>query len=157
MLLGAEVAYFDGMAGTEQLTQMQLGESKLLLVEMPFGPWSQRMIREISLLTIQLGLRPVLAHIDRYRRKDQLSRFAGELLQQGVLFQCNAQAFTDASSRRWAMNRLNREQIHFLGSDAHNMTTRAPNLAQAAQIITKKMGSDALEALTAFSKDMLGI
>lgn len=157
VLLGAEVAYFDGMAGTDQLAQMQLGDSKLLLVEMPFGPWSQRMIREVCLLPVQLGLRPVLAHVDRYRHRDQLLKFAGELLEQGVLFQCNAQAFIDATSRRWALSHIDREQIHFLGSDAHNLTTRSPNLAQAAQIITKKLGGDALEELTAFSKDMLRI
>ncbi len=155
VLLGAEVAYFDGMSNTDQLEKMQLGNSGLLLVEMPFGPWSPRMIREVCLLPVQLGLRPVLAHVDRYRRKDQLPRYAGELLEQGVLFQCNAQAFIDVTSRRWALGQLAHDQIHFLGSDTHNLTTRAPNLSQAAQIITKKLGSGVLEELTQFSKEML--
>lgn len=155
VLLGTEVAYFDGMSNTDQLEKMQLGNSGLLLVEMPFGPWSQRMISEICLLLVQQGLRPVLAHVDRYRRKDQLPRYAGELLEQGVLFQCNAQAFIDVTSRRWALGQLAHDQIHFLGSDTHNLTTRSPNLQQAAQIITKKLGSGVLEELTQFSKEML--
>ncbi len=157
VILGAEVAYFDGMGNTEQLAQMQLGDSKLLLVEMPFGPWSQRMIREVCQLQMQQGLRPVLAHVDRYRQRDQLPKYEQQLLEQGVLFQCNAQAFTDVFTRRWALRQLAYGQIHFLGSDTHNLTTRAPNLSQAAQIITKKLGSGVLEELMAFSKDMLRI
>lgn len=157
VILGAEVAYFDGMAGTDQLVQMQLGDSKLLLVEMPFGAWTPRMIREICQMEMQQGLRPVLAHIDRYRGRDQWSKYAQELLEQGVLFQCNAQAFIDISSRRWALSQLKHGYIHFLGSDSHNLTGRAPNMAQAAQIITKKLGNGILEELTAFSKDLLNL
>lgn len=157
VLLGAEVAYFDGMAGSRQLESMQLGNSKLLLVEMPFGPWSPRMVREICMLPVQLGLRPVLAHVDRYRDRAQLPKYQQQLLEQGVLFQCNAQAFIDLRSRRWALRQVKQGNIHFLGSDTHNLTTRAPNLGQAAQIISKKLGSGALEELMAFSKEMLNL
>lgn len=157
VLLGAEVAYFDGMSNSQSLMQMRLGDSNLLLVEMPFGPWSPRMIRELSMLPIQLGLRPVLAHIDRYRRRDQFSQYAQQLLEQGALFQCNAQAFVDFSTRHWALKKLANGQIHFLGSDTHNLTTRAPNLERAAQIIARKLGSDILNEMTEEAKILLNI
>lgn len=157
VILGAEVAYFDGMSNSLELTKLQLGNTKLLLVEMPFGAWSQRMIREVCQLPVQAGLRPVLAHVERYRKKDQLPKYKQQLLEQGVLFQCNAEAFVDLSTRRWALGQLKQGDIHFLGSDAHNLTGRPPKLDQAAQIITKKLGSGILEELTAFSKEMLNL
>ena len=155
IILGAEVAYFDGMSNSKALEDLRLGDTKLLLVEMPFGTWTQRMVKEICQLPLQAGLRPVLAHVERYRRRDQLPKYKRQLLEQGVLLQCNAEAFVDLSTRRWALGQLKQGNIHFLGSDAHNLTERPPKLDQAAQIITKKLGSDTLEALTEFSKEML--
>ncbi len=152
---GAEVAYFDGMENSELLKQMQIGTSGLLLVEMPFCPWTDRMIRQICNLPLQVGLTPVLAHVNRYRRRNQLPRHMGKLLGSGVLFQCNAEAFLSPLSRGWALKLLAAGNIHFLGSDTHNLTARPPKLQQAAQIITKKLGADTLAGLTAFTADML--
>lgn len=155
VILGAEVAYFDGMSSSGVLDRLQLGDSGLVLVEMPFGAWSQRMIRELCQLPVMMGLTPVLAHVDRYRRADQFSRYRAELLDHGVLFQCNADAFLPRWDRRWALGMLKKGQIHFLGSDTHNLTSRAPKLDQAAKVITQKLGAHTLTELTAFSKEML--
>lgn len=157
ILLGAEVAYFDGMSHTPILEALQLEQTGLLLVEMPFGAWTQRMIQEICQIPILTGLTPVLAHVNRYRRADQLPKYQKELLGQGILFQCNAEAFLSFWERRWALKMLRQGQIHFLGSDTHNLTTRAPKIEQAAQIITHKLGAETLDKLTAFSKEMLNI
>ena len=156
LILGAEVAYFDGMGRSEQvLQQLQLGDSGLLLVEMPFGEWNHRMIREICDLPLQTGLTPVLAHVDRYRRRDQLPRSLYELLDCGVLLQCNADAFLHFASRGWALKLIKMGAAHFLGSDAHNLTTRKPNLGDAAKVIEKKLGGEALAELMAFSHEQL--
>ena len=154
---GAEVAYFDGMRRSGILEQLQLGSSGMLLVEMPFCPWTSRMIREICDLQLQTGLIPVLAHVNRYRRSDQLPRHMDQLLKNGILFQCNAEAFLSVFSRGWALRLLEAGGIHFLGSDAHNLTSRPPKLQQAAQIITKKLGEAALEELTEFTARMLKV
>lgn len=157
LIPGAEVAYFDGMGRSGILEQLQLGDSGLLLVEMPFCPWTQRMIQEICDLQLQTGLTPVLAHVNRYRRQDQLPRYMDLLLQNGILFQCNAEVFLSPLSRGWALKLLDAGCIHFLGSDAHNLTTRPPKLQQAAQVIARKLGAATLDGLTAFTADMLKI
>ena len=156
VILGAEVAYFDGMGRSEQvLRQLQLGDSGLLLVEMPFGEWNKRMIREICDLPLQTGLTPVLAHVDRYRGREQFPRAMEELLDCGTLFQCNADAFLHFGSRSWALKLLRADALHFLGSDTHNLTTRKPNLGDAAAVITKKLGSDTLAELMSFAHERL--
>lgn len=157
ILLGAEVAYFDGMSHSAELLDLQLGTSGLLLVEMPFAAWTQRMIAEVCQLQLLTGLTPVLAHVERYRRADRLPKFKRQLLEQGVLFQCNAEAFLSMRDRRWALSLLKKGDIHFLGSDAHNLTTRPPQLAQAAAVITQKLGADAFARLAALNKEQLNL
>lgn len=155
ILLGAEVAYFDAMSGSQVLESLQIGDTGLLLVEMPFDAWTQRIIEEILQISVRTGLTPVLAHVDRYRQSNQLPKYCDELLRQGVLFQCNADAFLPLWRRHWALQMLQQGKIHFLGSDAHNLTDRAPNLDQAAEVITRKLGKEILEEMTAFSKELL--
>lgn len=148
---GAEVAYFDGMSRSDVLSQLQLGTSSLVLVEMPFCRWTKRMIREVCEINLETGLTPVLAHVNRYCSQGQLLKFQEQLLDEGVLFQCNAEAFINPFSRSWALKQVRQRNIHFLGSDAHNMTARPPKLQQAAQIIQKKLGAETLDRLTLFT------
>lgn len=156
IVLGAEVAYFDRMGRSgDVLEQLQLGDSGLLLVEMPFTTWSERIVREVCDLPLQTGLTPVLAHVDRYRRSDQFPRAMDVLLDSGVLFQCNAEAFLRFGSRGWALGMIRKGLLHFLGSDSHNLTTRQPNLDQAIRVIEKKLGREALAELMEFSHQQL--
>lgn len=137
VICGAEVAYFDGISRCEELSQLCIGQTNLLLLEMPFGPWSARVVDEVVGLMATTGLVPVLAHVDRYRL--QIRKWGDELLDQGVLFQCNAAAFLGFGSS-WALNQLAMDRIRFIGSDCHNITTRPPNLAATAEVIRKKLG-----------------
>lgn len=147
ILLGAEVAYFGGIGNCEELIPLQIGNTKLLLVEMPFSDWSDRMVEDVCEIPVQLGLIPVLAHINRYPGKQQFSKYKDKLLRSGVYFQCNAEAFLTFKTRRWALSLIKKGYIHFLGSDCHNLTTRPPKLAEARAMIEKKLGPAFLEEL----------
>ena len=140
IVLGAEVAYFSGMGNCEELIPLQIGNSRLLLVEMPFNDWSTRTIEDICEIPVHLGLIPVLAHINRYTGKQQFPKYKDILLQAGVSFQCNAEAFLAFRTRRWALNMLEKGYIHFLGTDCHNLTSRPPLLDKANATIEKKFG-----------------
>ncbi len=143
ILLGAEVAYFPGMGNCWELTDLQLGDTGLLLVEMPFIPWTDQMIREVCSISTWLGLTPVLAHVNRYRRGDQFPKYCRKLLENNVLFQCNAEVFETFTGRLWAIRQLKQGNLHFLGSDCHNTTNRAPNIHLAAAAMHKKLGINA--------------
>lgn len=155
LLLGAEVAYFGGMNRCEELRQMQIGQSGLILIEMPFTAWSDRMTDEIISFRSRLGLIPILAHVDRYGRRDQFPKYRRLLQEEGVLFQCNAGAFLAPFSGARYVRMLKRGELHFLGSDCHNMHSRPPKLDQAREVIVKKVGGQTIEELDAFAKDML--
>ena len=64
------------------------------------------------------------------------SGFAGHmsvLRSAGVLVQSNAEHFTGRLSSRRAVKSLAAGEIDFVGSDCHNMSSRAPNMAAAAK------------------------
>lgn len=157
IILGAEVAYFDGMSHSQELAQLQLGHSRLLLVEMPFQSWTDHMVEEICALPQGAGVTPVLAHVDRYLGSGQMRKYYRRLLANDVYFQCNAEVFTHVLRRGWILKLLGRGNIHFLGSDCHNLTTRPPKLDLAAQVITQKLGAQVLKDLEKTSQQLLGI
>lgn len=151
ILLGAEVAYFNGMSRSQELRQLKVGHSDLLLVEMPFTTWTDRMIEDVCNISGQLALQPVLAHVERYAKRDQLLRYEDVLLE-NVYFQCNAEAFLKGGKM---MKRLSAGNIHFLGTDCHNMGHRKPNMDAAVQMIQKKLGQETVEELKAFMRQAL--
>ena len=153
VLLGAEVAYFDGMSHSDALRQLCVGATRLLLVEMPFATWTERMLQEVCDIGMRQGLQPVLAHVERYR--SQFMKHRDFLTDREVLFQFGTEVFLDWRSRRWALDCLDRGEVHFLGSDCHNLTTRPPRIGEAARTIVKKRGAEALNELMEFSRSML--
>lgn len=155
VVLGAEVAYFSGMGTCEALIPLRIGNSNLLLVEMLFRSWDDRIIKDICNIPLRLGLIPVLAHVDRYRARGQFPKYYEQLLENDVLFQCNADVFESIWGRQWALRQLRNGTVHFLGSDCHNLTTRRPRLQQAAQIITNKLGPEVFDQLSTQAAQLL--
>lgn len=146
LLLGAEVLFFEGIAQTEQLPRFCIQGTQLLLLEMPFTPWSERWVREVLTISDRDDITVVLAHVDRYLRYTTPAVFE-QMLDCGILFQANADFFERLSTRRTAFGMLREEMIHFLGTDCHNLTTRAPNMAAALDLIGKRLGGGAVERL----------
>lgn len=145
ILMGAEVAYFSGIGNCEDIIPLQIGNTKLLLIEMPFYSWSPRIVDEICRIPMQLGLIPVLAHVNRYRHKGQFPTYMQTLSENGALFQCNAEVFQTITGRRWAAKLLKNGYLHFLGSDCHNLTDRSPQLIPAEKFMQKTLGVSAWE------------
>lgn len=141
--LGAEVYYYRGLSSCEDLNSLCLQGTKLLLIEMPFGgKWTDYMIREITEIK-SMGIIPVAAHIERYM-KIQPSGKIDDLLNTGILIQCNAEFFLSAKTRKKAFRMISDKTIDFIGSDAHNLTSRQPDIGPAEAAIEKKLGPDAL-------------
>ena len=141
ILLGAEVQCFPGMANAEAIDALCIQGTRLILVEMPFCPWSPWILTEIAGLQ-ERGMHPVLAHINRYPafRQDDLLR---ELCKSGVCLQINAEAFRGFFSARRASRLIIEECVQLIGSDCHNLTSRPPDLSRAAETLMKKYGQTA--------------
>ncbi len=152
--LGAEVAYFEGMTQVEELKQFRIGSSKCILVEMPFNAWTDRILSEIISLNRMRDFHVILAHIERYMSFVSMKNI-NELVRNGIVLQSNAEFFSGFLSRRKALKLLNDGYIGVIGSDAHNMSDRPPNVGKALEYIGKKCGESAVNEMYAFSKRLL--
>ena len=153
--LGAEVFYYTGICDSPELGKLTIQGTQFVLVEMPDNDWTPRMYRELEKIALLQGLTPIVAHIDRYIRPFRTKGIPEELAQLPVLVQANGSFFTDKRTRSLAMKMLRKGQIHLLGSDAHNMEDRAPNLGPAAEQIRSKLGEAVLATVFQNSMDVL--
>lgn len=153
--VGAEVYFFSGIAHSDALSALTIDEKKCILIEMPNSPWSDSMYRELEQIQTRRGLLPVVAHVDRYIRPLRTHRIPERLEQLPVLVQANASFFLQPQTRRMALKMLQKRQIHLLGSDCHNMTTRVPNLGDAVALLQRQFGNKEIERICSWQEEAL--
>lgn len=134
IILGAEVLYFPGISQAEEMAAMMIGASRCMLVEPPMAKWTDSMLDEIFQMGKNLKCRPVIAHVDRYMTNLGDESLITRVLERQMLVQVNAGYFINPATTKSAMKHLKQGEIHLIGSDCHNMSTRAPNLGQARRL-----------------------
>ncbi len=152
---GAEVYYFPGMSESEALLELTIGENGYILLEMPQPPWTETMYREIEAIYVKRGITPILAHIDRYISPFRTHGILKRLEELPVLIQANSEFFLDRHTSRMALRMLQSDQIHLLGSDCHNLTSRKPDLGDALALIEKRLGENVVERVCAYENMIL--
>lgn len=149
VFLGAEVQYFEGICGVEEIRRLRIGETDYLLLEMPFSRWTDRMVADAAALNDRDGITVVLAHMERYLAM-QDRRVWSYLRKRGVLMQSNLSFFGSWKTRRKAMSLLEKGEIQFLGSDCHNRMTRRPDWGQLPE--KARLLAEQSESLSAFRR-----
>jgi protein-tyrosine phosphatase len=126
-----------------------LGQKSYLLVE--FADYSIPPSLDHALHELQLqGLHPIITHPERNplirSQPDRLFRW----LRQGCYAQLTAQSLLGSfgrAAKEVAEQWLDAGAIHFLASDAHNLTTRPLRLKEAFEHVAKTRGEGAARAL----------
>lgn len=126
VILGAEVQYFEGICAVEAIGELKISGTDLLLLEMPFRKWSDRVLEDVLQLSSDPDTRVILAHFDRYLSQ-QPKGVWDWLVKNGILLQANVSIFGSWLTGRRAARMLEKGQLHALGSDCHNMKERRPN------------------------------
>ena len=96
------------------------------------------------------GLTPILTHPERNPtlQSDQ-SRLA-EWMRGGVLVQVTGDSVIGKmgkTAQKMAHDLLAKRWVHFLATDAHNLSSRPPRLSQARDAVAKKYGAEYAESL----------
>lgn len=132
---GAEVAYFPGMGRSEEVKRLCLEGTDFILVEMPFTKWTESMAEDIRALSLDRELKPVLAHIERYEGCYDQALLEDMLGYGEVLLQMNAKCIINTKTRADALEKIKHGYISFIGTDAHSIEHRPPNLKEAYEIL----------------------
>ena len=152
--LGAEVQYFEGICRVREVDLLRLEGSQVLLLEMPFCAWSDRMVKDVLDLNRRPDYTVLLAHIERYLQW-QPEEVWQELRDEGVLMQSNPSFFLNRKTRRPALKMLKYGEVDLLGSDCHNMDARPPELEGAFQLILEKMGQGEIRRINTLGISLL--
>lgn len=130
LVLGAEVTWCVGLEHMEQLSELTMGQSDYLLLEMPYMAWTDEQLNGIWNLINDGRVVPVLAHLDRYLPMLDQHRLE-TILDMQIPLQLSTSAFRSFFRRRKALRLMDRGRW-MLGSDCHNTKDRPPCMAMAA-------------------------
>ncbi len=140
VLLGAEVAFFQGIGDCLELDSLCLEGTKTLLLEMPFSVWCDWELEEVIHLVLDREYQIILAHPERYCFNSMNRRNLEKLAQLPLRLQINADTVLRWQTRKTGVWLLHLQGNPVLGSDCHNLSARSPHLAQARDVIRKKLG-----------------
>lgn len=154
IISGSETAFFPGISRAEGIEKLCIGDTKLLLLEMPFRPWTEKDVMEVGHL-IRRGIRPVIAHLERFYQYQTDKGIIPAVLDMPVYVQLNAACLLHWNSRRLPIKLFKSGQAHLLGSDSHNITSRPQNLADGRNVLKKKLGSAFLEEMDRLGNSLL--
>lgn len=130
---GAEAAISENLPELDRLDELCLAGSGTLLVELPAAwmpPWTENVLDEL----LAGGIRPLLAHVERYSYfRSDLSR-----LERLVRLGCYAHVTASNVVRTDEVGKASRRMLRrglaqVLGSDAHSPSRRPPRMGEAAR------------------------
>ena len=150
--LGCEIFYReDEIENIENRKHPTLADTDYILVEFPYEMRYRDINRALNKIMF-LGLTPIVAHVERYMDVDENG--IHQLINMGVYIQVNAESVLKTKLigdkhkhlKKRAKKYLDKNLVHFIASDMHNVETRKTHMKEAFEIIKNKYGlSKALE------------
>lgn len=150
LFYGAEI-YFtsDVLEKLEQRKIPTLNGTNFALIEFSMNTPYKEIHKALSDI-LRLGITPVVAHIERYHALENDEKRVRELINMGCYMQINSSSclkpklFGDKYKfmKKRAQYFLNRDLVHFVASDMHNLDARPPYMKEAYQIIEKNYGTN---------------
>jgi hypothetical protein len=163
ILYGAEIYYTsDILDKLEQGKIPRLADSQYALIEFSMiTPYKE--IHTALSNVLRLGVTPVVAHIERYHCLENDKKKVRDLINMGCYTQINSSSvlkpklFGDTYKfmKKRAQFFLEKDLVHFVASDMHNLNPRPPYMQEAYQIISKKYGKSHAEQLFRKNQELL--
>lgn len=150
LIPAAEVYISEYLFHNDNIDELKIGNSNYILIEHSFSSsFSEGAYDRLMNLYCDYGVRPVLAHIERYRALMEDVYKLEDYIDMGCLTQVNVSSFVDAPKkvRKKLFNLLDTGHIHLLGSDCHNLDSRPPEYEEGVNEIIAKSGNEAIDVL----------
>lgn len=155
LLYGAEIFYTqDALEKLENKQIPTLNDTQYALIEFSSRtPYWE--IRNALSKILLLGIKPVIAHIERYAELESNEKRVKELIDMGCYTQINSSSilkprlFGDKYRlfKKRAQYFLAHNLVHCVASDMHNLTARPPYMKQAFALIKQQYGEKKAQEL----------
>ena len=149
ILYGGELYYNNALLDKlEHHKVPRMAGTQFALIEFSMTtPWKE--IHEAVNKVLMLGVTPIIAHIERYNALENKEDRVRELINMGCYTQINsahilkAKLFGDKyrKFKKRARYFLEKNVVHIVASDMHNLDKRPPYMDQAREIIEELYGS----------------
>lgn len=129
--------------------RFQINEGPYLLIELPDNSIPQRMDELLYELRV-LGLIPILTHPERNTTLQRSRNRLREWIRTDLLVQVTAGSITGAFGKlaeKVAWELLEKQWVHFVSSDAHNLNRRTPRMSDAYKLVSKRLGEETAHRL----------
>jgi protein-tyrosine phosphatase len=152
--LGAEVYITDIIMNNTSVRPVCYGNSNYILLEFPYSTSFEGSSYDFLIRFMNLyGVKPILAHIERYDALMRNPDILEDLASYGVGFQTNAISYLNKSTFRRFKKLIKNGLIHYIGSDAHNMVRNSPDkFKEATELISAKTSPNVIRAINRFSQ-----
>lgn len=150
LILAAEVYISKYLFNADSLDELRIGNSNYVLIEHPFySSFDDKDYNRLINMYCDYGVKPVLAHIERYKDLIEHPRKIQEYIDMGCLIQTNISSFAEGPRgiRKKLFKLMNTGNIHLIGSDCHNLDSRPPEYENGIKAIVKHCGEDAVNML----------
>lgn len=145
---GAEIYYTpDVLDKLEKNRIPTLNNSRYALIEFSMNT-PYRDIHSALIKILMLGITPVIAHIERYDALENNEKRVRELIDMGCYTQVNSSHVLKSKlfgerykfMKKRAQYFLERDLVHVIASDMHNVDSRPPHMAEAYDLVSQKYG-----------------
>ena len=150
ILYGAEIYYTSDILDKLENNRIpKLNDTRYALIEFSMNT-PYREIHNALTNVLMLGITPVIAHIERYDALENNEKRVKDLINMGCYTQVNSSSilkpklFGDTYKFMKKRTRyfLEKDLVHVVASDMHNLDSRPPYMKEAYEIVSKKYGLD---------------
>ncbi|MCI6353855.1 tyrosine-protein phosphatase [Eubacterium coprostanoligenes] len=150
LIPAAEVYISRYLFNNPNIDELKIAGSNYILIEHPFSSsFSENTYDRLMNMYCDYGAKPILAHIERYPALMDDPYKLEDYINMGCLTQVNISSFVNShrSVKKKLIKLLNTGHIHLIGSDCHNLSSRAPEYENGIKEIIKKSGQEAVDVL----------
>ncbi len=151
IILGAEVYLDNDLSKYEDIKGVCIGNSPYMLIELPHHIDLTILSEWIYNLSLK-GIKPVIAHIDRYGNWQEIIRELGD---EKIMYQVNASRFLSFPGRRFISRFYKYSGNFIVSSDMHNMSSRKCNIEKAFEKALKRYGNSAYDMFRNTAKKII--
>lgn len=141
VFLGCELRYFSGIGKSGAIKQFVIRGTNHLLLELPYGaPITQTVLQDIIDIGERQGLEPILAHIERYSKVKGFKKLLKLISEGYASAHINASAVVTKEEAKICEKLIKGGYVSYLASDTHSINHRPPQIKQALDAITDRLG-----------------
>ena len=142
---GHEIYYYPSVPEwIEEGRVHTLADSGYALLEFSTGVEKRELLEAVKNMC-GYGFYPVLAHVERYDCLVKDPSYVGKLIDNGAYIQVNSGTVAGDGGiriRHFIKKILKEEWVHFIGTDAHSMGSRKPQIAECAKYLMKRCSEE---------------